>query len=55
MSAPSRTQRGPSSTEWAREPHTKAKHDIILKYLGGWFPILSRYNGRIVFLVSRER
>jgi three-Cys-motif partner protein len=39
----------PKSTEWAREPHTKAKHDLMEKYLGGWFPILGRWNGRIVF------
>src|SRR6266487_4348892 len=45
-----KTQRGPKSTEWAREPHTKAKHDLIQKYLGGWFPILGSSNDRIVFL-----
>lgn len=43
------TSRGPKSTEWAREPHTKAKHDLMQKYLGGWFPILGKWNGRIVF------
>lgn len=43
------TPRGPKSTEWAREPHTKAKHDLMEKYLGGWFPILGRFNGRIIF------
>jgi three-Cys-motif partner protein len=43
------TSLGPKSTEWAREPHTKAKHDLMEKYLGGWFPILGRWNGRIVF------
>jgi three-Cys-motif partner protein len=42
--------RGPKSTEWALEPHSKAKHDLVQKYLGGWFPILGRFNGRIVFL-----
>lgn len=45
-----KTQRGPSSTLWAREPHTKAKHDLMQKYLGGWFPILGKFNGRILFL-----
>lgn len=44
-----KTSRGPRSTEWVLEPHTKAKHDLIEKYLGGWFPILGRHNGRIVF------
>lgn len=35
---------------WTLEPHTKAKHDLLQYYLGGWFPILSSYNGRIVFI-----
>ena len=47
---PPKTQRGPKSTQWAREPHTKAKHELMQRYLGGWFPILGRYNGRIIFL-----
>lgn len=37
-------------TVWPLAPHTRAKHDLLSRYLGGWFPILSRYNGRIVFL-----
>lgn len=37
-------------TVWQLEPHTKAKHDILKRYLHGWFPVLSRYNGRIIFL-----
>ncbi|WP_170213142.1 three-Cys-motif partner protein TcmP [Catellatospora citrea] len=32
------------------DPHTQAKHELLKTYLGGWFPILSTYNGRIVFL-----
>lgn len=39
-----------SSTVWPLDPHTKAKHDILRSYLGGWFPILAAHNGRIVFL-----
>ncbi|MFE2565262.1 three-Cys-motif partner protein TcmP [Streptomyces mirabilis] len=35
---------------WQLDPHTKAKHDLLKSYLGGWFPVLSTYNGRIVFL-----
>ena len=31
-------------------PHTHAKHEILKKYLGAWFPILSKWNGRIVYL-----
>lgn len=38
------------STVWILEPPTKAKHDLLCRYLGGWFPILSRWRGRVVFL-----
>lgn len=37
-------------TVWTLKPHTEAKHDLLRRYLGGWFPILSRYRGRVVFL-----
>ena len=30
-------------------PHTRAKHDILRGYLEAWFPILSKWNGRIVY------
>src|SRR2546426_4089152 len=44
--------RGPSAkgegmtpdTVWPIEPHTKAKHEIIRRYLGAWFPIVKRFN-----------
>ncbi len=26
-------------TVWRRPPHTKAKHDILTRYLGAWFGI----------------
>ena len=40
----------PKTTIWDLEPHTKAKHDILRRYLGAWVPIMSRYNGRILYL-----
>ncbi|MGB8946178.1 MAG: three-Cys-motif partner protein TcmP [Streptomyces sp.] len=40
----------PRTTVWQLDPHTKAKHDLLKFYLGGWFPVLSSYNGKIVFL-----
>ncbi|WP_433417539.1 three-Cys-motif partner protein TcmP [Microtetraspora malaysiensis] len=40
----------PKTTHWELDPHTKAKHEILRSYLGGWFPVLSTYNGRVVFL-----
>lgn len=29
-------------TRWTRWPHTKAKHDLLVRYLGAWFPIMGR-------------
>ncbi|WP_439081005.1 three-Cys-motif partner protein TcmP [Streptomyces sp. WL006] len=40
----------PRTTVWELDPHTKAKHDILRQYLNGWFPVLSAWNGRIIFL-----
>lgn len=38
------------STIWECAPHTKAKHQLLKNYLDAWFPILGRYNGKIVFI-----
>lgn len=40
----------PRTTTWAIEPHTQVKHIILKKYLDAWFPILSRWNGRILVI-----
>ena len=39
-------------TRWDRPPHTKAKHDIFVKYLQAWFAIFgaSRYYQRVILL-----
>lgn len=36
--------------KWDYPPHTKAKHDMLASYLDGWYPILSTWNGRLLFL-----
>lgn len=36
--------------KWDYPPHTKAKHDMLASYLDGWYPILSKWNGRVLFL-----
>jgi len=36
-------------TLWKAEPHTIAKHRVLRAYLEAWFPILARYNGRIIY------
>src|SRR5262249_53790542 len=41
---------GPKTTTWPLEPHTKGKHLVLKEYLNAWFPILSSWNGRIVFI-----
>lgn len=35
---------------WKLQPQTKAKHEIMRRYLGGWFPILGRWHRRVVFI-----
>jgi three-Cys-motif partner protein len=40
----------PKETIWEIDLHTQAKHEILRRYLGAWFPILSRYSGRIVYI-----
>lgn len=35
---------------WSIEPHTRAKHEILQNYLKAWFPILSRWSGRLIYL-----
>ncbi len=40
----------PSDVLWPCEPHTRAKHEILKKYLQRWFPILNKHNGRIIYI-----
>lgn len=37
-------------TIWKIEPHTQAKHVILDRYLKAWFPIMSKWNGRILYI-----
>ncbi|MEO6197011.1 MAG: three-Cys-motif partner protein TcmP [Dehalococcoidia bacterium] len=37
-------------TLWQLEPHTAAKHSILRRYLDAWFPILTSWAGRVVFV-----
>ena len=39
-----------SETLWNIEPHTKAKHEILRRYLGAWFAILGSRIPRIVYI-----
>lgn len=40
---------GEQETVWELKPHTEAKHRLLTGYLAAWFPILSKWNDRIVF------
>jgi three-Cys-motif partner protein len=40
----------PKDTIWELRPHTKAKHELLRRYLQAWFPILNKYNERIVYI-----
>jgi len=40
----------PQHTIWEIEPHTLAKHEILRRYLGAWFPILSTHNRKVVYI-----
>ncbi|CAM3901227.1 three-Cys-motif partner protein TcmP [Alicyclobacillus pomorum] len=37
-------------TIWTLEPHTLAKHIILRNYLRAWFPIMGKWNQRILFI-----
>lgn len=39
----------PKEKLWPIEPHTIAKHVILRNYLRAWFPIMGRYNKRLLF------
>jgi len=41
---------GEANTIWKLDPHTKAKHIILRKYLDAWLPKLTRWNGRVVII-----
>lgn len=41
----------PSDTIWRLAPHTKAKHEILRRYLDRWFPILTLGGfGKVVYI-----
>src|SRR3989442_3699205 len=35
---------------WPMPDHTRAKHRLLRHYLSGWYPILGRGSGRIIYL-----
>lgn len=39
-----------NSVLWSLEPHTSAKHEVLVEYLKAWLPILSMGQKRIIYL-----
>lgn len=39
-----------TSAIWDIEPHTEAKHAILRKYLNAWLPIITKWNGRVLYI-----
>lgn len=40
----------PKTVLWSMDDHTRAKHEILRRYLEAWLPIMTTYNGRIIYL-----
>jgi len=40
----------PEEPVWEIEPHTKAKHEILKRYLQGWFPIMTSFSPKVIYL-----
>ena len=40
----------PKTTTWELEAHTIGKHLVLQHYMGAWLPIMSRWNGRVLFI-----
>lgn len=40
----------PNNTVWPLDPHTAAKHEILRRYLGAWFPIITAHNNRVLYI-----
>jgi three-Cys-motif partner protein len=39
-----------NSITWPIESHTEAKHEILRKYLDAWLPIMTRWNGQVLYV-----
>ena len=40
----------PRTTKWSLESHTLGKHKVLENYMQAWLPIMTRWNGRILFI-----
>ena len=40
----------PKSVTWELEPHTLGKHMVLENYMQAWLPIMTSWNGRVLFI-----
>lgn len=40
----------PRNITWNLEPHTRGKHLVLERYMQAWLPILTSWNGRVLFI-----
>jgi three-Cys-motif partner protein len=40
---------GEEKAIWPLDPHTAAKHVLLRKYLNAWLPIITSFNGRVIY------
>lgn len=40
----------PKTTTWTLEPHTRGKHLVLENYMQAWLPIMTRWNGSVLFI-----
>ena len=40
----------PDGITWKLEPHTQGKHLVLRNYMEAWLPIMTRWNGRVLFI-----
>lgn len=46
---PRKRKWGEASTVWPLLPHTAAKHRILESYLGGWFPVMAKWESKVIY------
>jgi three-Cys-motif partner protein len=40
----------PQPVIWSIDDHTRAKHEILRRYIEAWFPIMTTFNGRVLVI-----
>ena len=40
----------PETTTWDLDPHTLGKHKVLERYMQAWLPIMTSWNGRVLFI-----